>query len=494
MRSGRGRYGNLAIPSMPSPAAPLLFAGPALALSLSLSVSAGAQSHPFPASGHYAQGYLPSSATAAAAQASYANWKSKYLKDDCGSGYYRVDNGSGNASTFSEGQGYGMVLTAYFGDRTEFDGLWAFAKKNYNTKGLMGWHVTCSGATTSDGGSGSATDGDTDIGFGLLVASAQWGGRYGADAMTYLSTLKTVDFTTCSPTGRNIPTAGSWQGSAACTTSGGSNTSYWMPGYYRVFASFTGDGFWSKAADDVVALYGLAANSSTGIIVNEVDQTGAGLSGQTYDYNSCRIPWRAALDYLWFGTPAVRTAMTKMTAWASSVGIGKIVDGYNADGTATGRYTGLNEWVGGFTVGATTDSQAIVDAFATDFVGIADDNGGYYGSSLRTLYLLTLSGNQWNPMAALADGGAPSPGGSGDGGGSPAGPDAGSSTGGEAGVTPPTADASTGGAGADGGPPTAGVAGSSGCGCVVAERRPSIPGATALAFVVGAALRRRRRH
>jgi endo-1,4-beta-D-glucanase Y len=216
----------------------------ALASSL-IAVPALAQNHPFPTSGRYAQGFVPPAATAAAALSSYNNWKSHYLSSDCGSGYYRVDNATGNASTFSEGQGYGMVLTAYFGDKAQFDGLWSFAQKNFNPRGLMGWHVTCSGFTTTDGGAGSATDGDTDIGFGLLVAAAQWGGTYAQTAMSYLSTLKAVEFTTCSPSGRNLPNAGDWDHSVTDgggTVGGGctaTNTSYWMPAYYRVFRAFT---------------------------------------------------------------------------------------------------------------------------------------------------------------------------------------------------------------------------------------------------------------
>src|SRR5947207_2771162 len=144
-----------------------------------------AQNHPFPTSAHYAQGFVPPAAMAAAVLSSYKSWKAHYLLNDCGGGFYRVDNATGNGSTFSEGQGYGMVLTAYFADKTEFDGLWSFAQKNTNANGLMGWHVTCSGFTTSDGGDGSATDGDTDIGFGLIVAAAQWGGTYAQTAKTY---------------------------------------------------------------------------------------------------------------------------------------------------------------------------------------------------------------------------------------------------------------------------------------------------------------------
>jgi endo-1,4-beta-D-glucanase Y len=387
-----------------------LAATAAVVASVLAPATASAQSNPFPTSGHYAHGFLPSSVTDAVVQSSYAHWKSTYLLDDCGSGYYRVDNADGDGSTYSEGQGYGMVLTAYFNDKAAFDGLWSFAQKNLNSSQLMGWHVTCSGFTTSDGGSGSATDGDTDIAFGLVVAAAQWGGTYAQQAKTYLTTLKAGDFTTCSPSGRNMPTQGNWQGSGTCTAAGGgSNTSYWMPGYYRVFQALTGDAFWGKTADDVVALYGLAADPTTGIIVNQVDQDGVPLSGQTYDYNSCRIPWRAVLDYLWFGTPGAQQAVTKITSWANTVGIASIVDGYDGNGTPTGTYTGINAFVGGFTAGAMGSSQSVVDTFASDFVTIADDNGTYFGSSLRTLYLLALSGNQWNPMGVVSDAGASAP-------------------------------------------------------------------------------------
>jgi MYXO-CTERM domain-containing protein len=464
--------------------------GAALAASLLASAPAHAQAKPFPTSGHYAHGFLPSSVTSAVVQSSYANWKTKYLLTDCGSGYYRVDNATGDASTFSEGQGYGLVITAYMGDKTAFDGLWAFAKKNFNPMfGLMGWHFTCSGFTTSDGGAGSATDGDTDAAMGLLVAAAQWGGTYAQEAMSYLATLKSVDFTTCSPSGRNIATAGNWQGSGACTASGGgSNTSYWMPGYYRVFQAFTGDSFWGKAADDAVDLYNIAADPTTGIIVNEVDQDGVPVSGQTYDYNSCRIPWRAALDYLWWGTAGSQQAVTKITNWANTVGITKIVDGYDGNGTATGQYTGIQAFVGGFAAGASGNSQSVVDTFSTYFVSIDNDNGTYYGSSLRTLYTLMLSGNQWNPLEVLSDAGVPP---AGDGGMPVDQGDSGTVPGDDGGVSTMPSPPEDGGPAAQA---TPGKSSSSGCGCRLASGgSPLVAGAGLVSLLALLAGRRRRR-
>src|SRR5262249_54549331 len=150
---------------------------------------------------------------------------------------------------------------------------------------------------------GSATDGDTDIGFALVAAVDQWGSDYKQPALDYLKSLKAKDYTTCSATGRNMATNGDWD--SGCVSE---NSSYFMPGYLRVFHAFTQDAFWGKAADDAVAIWDANANPTTGLIANEVDEHGnLGASGENYvDYNGCRVPWRAALDYLWHGTAGAK--------------------------------------------------------------------------------------------------------------------------------------------------------------------------------------------
>jgi len=88
------------------------------------------------------------------AKTAYTNWKTKYLKM-CSATRYRV--ASNGEETVSEGIGYGMLLTVGHGDRTEFDGLWAFYKSR-STGGLMGWKGSgCD--NTSD--PNSASDGPT---------------------------------------------------------------------------------------------------------------------------------------------------------------------------------------------------------------------------------------------------------------------------------------------------------------------------------------------
>ena len=121
------------------------------------------------------------------------------------------------------------------------------------------------------------------------------------------------------------------------------NTSYFMPAYYRVFYEFSGDSYWSKAADDAVAIWYANHNSNTGLIANEVNQYGAvGTTGEDYvDYNGCRIPWRAAADYLWYGTADVKTITDTMSDWiASTMGIASFLDGYDTNGNSRGGWNG----------------------------------------------------------------------------------------------------------------------------------------------------------
>jgi endo-1,4-beta-D-glucanase Y len=474
--------------------------------------SAFGQSKPFPHGGGAPNGFVPTTVSSSDAQSSYNLWKTNYLKTDCGNGEVRVEFNSPTGTTVSEGMGYGMVLTAYFGDRTNFDGLWKFAQAHFNSNKLMGWHESCTGFTTNDGGDGSATDGDTDIGFALLVAADQWGATYKQAAMTYLASLKAHDYTTCSKVGRNMATNGDWD--TGCTAS---NSSYWMPGYLRVFYEATGDSFWSKAADDAVALWQLNANSKTGLIANEVNDDGTVGDGESYvDYNGCRVPWRAITDYLWYGTAGSKEVSTKITTWANSIGISNLVDGYNTDGSpsSAGQNTEQNPWVGGWATGTMSDTQPVVNSFSSNFKSIDNDEGGYYGASLRSLYLLTLTGNFWKPGTPATgttsgDGGASSGASSGSSSGS-SGSTSGSSSGstgsgsssGDVGMQSAAATTDDGGApgsssgasGASGNGASSGNGNGASGGCsLVAANMAGGKGASALALVGLALVGRRRR-
>jgi endo-1,4-beta-D-glucanase Y len=352
-----------------------------------------AQTKPFPHRGGYMAGFTPTNLSSGDATAIYAKWKREYLKSDCGLGTYRVEFQSPVGSTVSEGVGYGMLLTVYFADRTEFDGLWKFVQKNLNVNGLMGWKVTCAGFDQSAGGAGSATDGDIDIALSLVAAVDQWGETYRQSALDYLKAIKTHDYTMCSATGRVMATDGDWD--KGCRAS---NSSYWAPAYDRVFDEFTHDAFWGQAANDAIALWISNRNVTTGLVANAVNQDGTTTDGQNYvDYNGCRVPWRAVLDYLWYGTAGAKDVTDKITDWVDPRGPGNLFDGYNTDGTfrAGSHWNGSDCFNGGYATAAMSKSQDRVDRFTKYFMSLTVDN--YYETTLRALYALMLSGHFWKP-------------------------------------------------------------------------------------------------
>jgi len=351
------------------------------------------QVRPFPQNVDYPYGYQTSEISVEDVQDMYDKWKNKYL-DVCGD-MYRVSTEDGGSDTRSEGMGYGMILSAYFGEQGVFDSLFAFykSKRTSQALNLMAWDVTCGGITDQ----GSATDGDIDVAYALIVAYVQWGGDYLFEADSILTILQDHYFASC---GSGIYTlhpgySNFYWGGCDLT-----DISYYSPGYFEVFAEATGYDFWYDVADDAYTILNNCADATTGLVRDWHSWDGNAASGwdSTYSYDACRVPWRMALDYIWNGNMDAQDFCDKISNFADGIGAANIVDGYQLDGTATGSYNN-SPFVGGFAVGGMCYSQEMVDNFASrllylDGVGWDDQ---YFNLSLRCLYSLVLTGNFWNP-------------------------------------------------------------------------------------------------
>ncbi len=346
-----------------------------------------AQNKPFPQNVNYANGFKATNISSSTINTHYTGWKSTYLIT-CPTGQ-RVEFTDPYGTTVSEGQGYGMVISAYMGDKTTYDNLYAFEKSKHNTYGNMGWKTTCDGFVASVGGSTSATDGDMDIAFSLCIASVQWGEPYTTDAKARIKVLKDNNFTYNTTYNRWIQ---EWRDG---TTETFGNTSYWSPGLYRVFKNFSGDADWDAIINDTYDLLLATRNPTTGFNGNQVSVNAT--SDQTFvDYNGARSPWRYVIDYLWTGNTKAQDLTDKLTDWANTIGISNLVDGYKIDGTPTGGWNQSPPWTGAWACGAMSKDQSTVDKFAAYFNTCTYD--GYYASSLRLLYELTLTGNYWMPV------------------------------------------------------------------------------------------------
>ncbi len=355
-------------------------------------------------------GFFPTTVTEANAQSAYDSWKATYL-GDCGTNGLRVKHDDLN-NTVSEGIGYGALLAAAWGDKTTFDGVWTYYQKaaavadgkKGTSHGLMGWKVYSDACTLGNMEAGSASDADLDMAMGLLQAECVWGGgTYLAGATQLINAIKQYQ-TKSVTSGTALLPGDNWGDNTYCE-----NPSYFSPGYYRVFAKVvTADAtFWNKMADDTYTFLNLTTHATSGL-THDWDTNGSGGCGNTsmwYGYDAARTPWRIATDYVWWGTPAAKTWLDKITGFVSSTVGGTNLrnikpDGFDSSGSdildgTNGK--GNSVFVGAFATGAIATSQADSDAFHTSFInipGTVDNN--YFKATTRALYLL-LSTNKFSP-------------------------------------------------------------------------------------------------
>ncbi|HEY7371875.1 MAG TPA: glycosyl hydrolase family 8 [Polyangia bacterium] len=363
----------------------------------------------------YPANYLNADVTAA-----YAQWKTDLVTTNGAGGARRVQRTSTDGvsmytpagSTVSEGIGYGMLIAVFMGgkdDQMLFDDLWNYSQKHKDANGLMNWAITADGSMTP--GEGGATDADEDIAFALLMADKQWGS---AGTLNYLSLAKAqisaiwlhevVDSKLAGP-GDSWGTTNLWNNI---------NISYFAPAYYRLFKtvddpSHAWDAVITTVYDTILspnntldkgALKPANKNTSNGLVPAWCTSSGD-MSMTTpfnYQYDSCRTPFRIALDWCWFGEPRAQMYLAKTSAFFSGIGAANIVDGYNLDGTPKPEHTTGQSaaFVGPAGVGAM--SSATYQSFVTDAYGRVATRqlmvgGAYYEESWTMLSLLMMTGN-----------------------------------------------------------------------------------------------------
>ena len=349
---------------------------------------------------------LPSGADAAAARALYAKWKADLLTADGAGGFVRVrrpNSGTQINSSNSEGISYGMLIAVYMDDQPTFDGLWQYEQLHRGKNGLMEWEISPDGKVL---GSGAATDGDEDMAFALILADQRWGGRgslpdsYRNYALTQLDLIwkHEVDHArnhTLTP-GDDFP------GASVI------NISYFAPAYYRIFADYSGKAEWRAVVESTYAaleatLNAANKNASNGLVPAWSTPEGVPMappgSGHPihHQLDSCRTPFRIAQDYCWFGEARAKRYLEKIGSFHASVGVTKLLDGYNLDGTP---FPGASLHLAAFVVGAAVGAMAIPELATVRDQGYAEVmrwstlNGGseYYNKSWSMLGALMLTG------------------------------------------------------------------------------------------------------
>lgn len=360
-------------------------------------------------------------------RSAYTKWKARYLldagRDGNGDGMYRVaksKDGPDRNLTVSEGQGYGMVITALMAGfdpeaQELFDGLWRFrlAHPSEIDNRLMDWEVP------KNSGNNSAFDGDSDIAYGLLLADAQFGSG-GAinykDRATWV--ISGILASTIGPAS-GLPMLGDW-----VNPNGNPHNQYttrpsdYMLAHFRAFRRATGDGVWDTViANCQAVITSLQANyaQATGLVPDfEIPISASDHSPKPayegfleqhdgdYYYNAGRVPWRVGIHALLNNDATAATQMAKITNWAKATTGGDpqaFRAGYRLDGST---WSGTNYFTTFFVAPlgvAAMSTSGAQDWLNAIYAAVYDRQENYYEDSVTLLCLLVMTGNFWDPTA-----------------------------------------------------------------------------------------------
>ncbi len=358
----------------------------------------------------------------------YDAWKARFLvdagQDDAGRPLFRVAFDQGSPVTVSEGQGYGMMITALMAGhdpqaQSLFDGLWRFARRfpSGGDPRLMSWRIE-DGVIT--GGNNSAFDGDADMAYGLLLAHAQWGDTgvvdYGAAARALISAILSA---TVGPQSK-LPTLGDWVGfNGAAHNQWTPRSSDFLPAHFRAFGRFTQEPAWSevvRACQKAITSLQAGDSRATGLLPDfmlcddDIDCVAApagfleGAHDGAFYYNAGRDPWRLGLDVLLNGDERSRAQVRPFLDWvveASGGQAAQIAAGYQLDGTPIGQYA-TSFFIAPMGVAAMTDIRR--QAFLNNVYSfVYDRREGYYEDSVNLMCLLAMTGNFWDPTNGDVD-------------------------------------------------------------------------------------------
>src|SRR5437764_7177885 len=396
----------------------------AVTATLAHNASAATLGHPFPSHVTYKVGVKPSASQAtrdAAVEKQYNSWKSTYLVHGCASNEYYVstkgDGDAPNNGTVSEAQGYGMnivpLMAGYDANaKVEFDGLWQLVKDHRDGQGMMQWKLDGNTCKYADSGTpDGATDGDLDIGYGLILADKQWGG-YTADALAWLGRFYAADVAS--------------DGHLKCEDDGpGTDTrpSDFMLDHLRAFAAYDTAHDWNKVItktqnliQEFTAAYSPTANLLSDFVVNAntTSPTPAPANYQESQpdnivgYNSLRVPWHMGTDALLYGNSVTLSIAThESNSYKSHSGGNpqKVYPHTKLDGTPHSTSDGAEE--AGDSVGPS--AMAAGDQGWTDTIWnyLATNPFGdhYFGETIKMIVYIVMAGDYWSPTA----GGGPTP-------------------------------------------------------------------------------------
>ena len=388
-------------------------------------------------------------------RAFYLRWKQHYILPGCSEGekYVWFEGTQGKNICVSEGQGYGMMIVALMAgfDSTAqetYDCLYRYYKSHPSTTSpnLMAWMQTryC---RSIDGG--TATDGDMDIAYSLLLADAQWGRHsnipYRQKAMETIAAIhreeiNPVTYIVMEANGETPRSRDYYD----------MRSSDFMPDHIRAFRQATGDSTWDSVLNNNYRIFRYLQDTyspEAGLVPDFIRhirlRTGQGFAGTSpatphgdgtdtndntqddemsatpaqpnyleskydgvYNFNACRVPWRIAADYLVSGDKRAADFLARVNPWILTTTKGNpdnISAGYSLAGEdLPHRYYEALCFICPFAVAAmaspdSPDNRQWLNKLWDYIVGFKMKDFDYYDNTIKMIDLIILSGNYWAP-------------------------------------------------------------------------------------------------
>ena len=349
----------------------------------------------------------------------YAQWKNRFLKTVPGKAesYVWFEN-VGKKQCVSEGQGYGMVIVALMAGydpsaKITYDNLFRYFKSHPSgrSRHLMAWAQYAGG---KDLDNTSATDGDMDIAYSLLLADKQWGSN---GTINYLDEAKA----TSAAIMRYEINHQTWSVLLSDAVELESKdyfdtrSSDFMPAHFKAFQRVTKDNSWGKVINANYKLFSSMQDNyspDAGLIPDFIVHINKKVKPAPpnflespydgyYNYNACRVPWRIANDYLLTGDKRSKTIVGKINHWireTTNNDTYNISAGYTLAGNdIKGRYFEALSFIAPFAVSAMVDvkNQAWLNKVWDYLTWFKMKDYDYYDNSVKLMDMIIVSGNYW---------------------------------------------------------------------------------------------------
>jgi endo-1,4-beta-D-glucanase Y len=348
----------------------------------------------------------------------YTQWKKRYIKPGCHPDEYFIwFERKGNKQCVSEGQGYGMLITAQMAGadpsaKNIYDGLYHYYKAHPgNHPYLMAW---AQNKNCRDLDKSSASDGDMDIAYSLLLANTQWGSKgninYLKEANNLIAAIMQHEI---NPHTYSVLLSDAIEYDSKDYY--GTRSSDFMPDHFKAFSRATHDYRWTKVTNLNYRLFSILQkkfSSDAGLIpdfIVHLDKKAQPAPPNFlespydgyYNYNACRVPWRIAADYLLTGDKRSKIIVGKINQWIRETTKNKpdnISAGYTLTGNdIKGRYFEALSFIGPFAVSAMVDkkNQQWLNDVWDYLVNFKLKDYDYYDNSIKLQNMIILSGNYW---------------------------------------------------------------------------------------------------